>query len=93
MAIKLNIPPFLQPLTNGLSIAQVGGNTVGECLRHLVKQFPSLELELFDGHGEVLCPGCLFCVNNEVAYLDADTLGKPVRDGDELSIVPIVSDG
>ena len=76
----------MQPLTNGANIAQVSGNTVGECLRHLVKQFPSLEIELFGEHGEVLCYGCLFCVNDEVAYLDADTLAKPVKVGDELSI-------
>ena len=93
MAIRLNIPPLLQTLTNYVNVAQVSGGTVGECLEELVQQFPGLETELFDVHGDVLYQGLLFSVNGEVAYLDAAILGKPVKDGDELSIIPIVSDG
>ena len=93
MAIRLTIPLFLQPLTDGASTVQVSGNTVGDCLKFLVERFPDLETELFDEHAQVLCPGCLFRINDEVAYLDADTLDKPVKDGDKLSIIPIISGG
>ncbi len=93
MVIRLTIPQFLQPLTDGASTIQVNGSTVGDCLGYLIERFPDLETELYDEHGQVLCPGCLFRINDEVAYLDTDTLDKPVKDGDKLSIIPIIGGG
>lgn len=89
MSIKVNI--FLsQYLSNGVNVnvAEVNGSTVGECLKHLVEQFP--KLKLFDKDGELLAYLGVY-INGESAY--PDELRRPVRDGDELSIIPAVDGG
>jgi molybdopterin converting factor small subunit len=47
MSIKIHLLPHLQHLSNGLNIVAVEGSTVGECLGHLIRQFPGMEKELF----------------------------------------------
>ena len=82
MDIKVHISPLLSHQTNNQRVAEVSGNTVGECLKHLVEQFP--KLELFDKKGE-LQSYLLISFNKEV--ICQKELDKPVKDGDELSIM------
>ncbi len=42
MSIKIDISYPLQHLANDTEVAEVNGSTVGECLEHLVKQFPGI---------------------------------------------------
>ena len=48
MAVKIAIPWFLQPASDGVAVTEVQGDTVGDCLKRLVERFPRLEKELFD---------------------------------------------
>jgi molybdopterin converting factor small subunit len=90
MSIKVNINPGLYQYTNNQRIAEVNGNTVGQCLNHLVKQFPGIEKGLFDKNGKLLNYVDIY-VNGESAY--PEELAKPVKDGDELHIVITVAGG
>jgi len=90
MGIKVNIPYFLQHLTNGVELAEVNGSTVGECLKHLVEQFPLIEERLFDEQGKLLIYFNIY-VNGESAY--PEELAKPVKDGDELHIAFLIGGG
>jgi len=90
MSIKVNIPLFLQPVTGGVKVAEVSGSTVGECLKHLVEQFPLIEKELFDVNGKL--PGYYdIYVNGESTY--PEELAKPVKDGDELHMLVMIDGG
>jgi len=80
--IKVHISPLLSHQTNNQRVAEVSGNTVGDCLKHLVEQFP--KLKLFDKNSE-LQPYLLISFNKEV--ISQKELDKPVKDGDELSIM------
>jgi len=80
--MKVYISPLLSHQTNNQRVAEVNGNTVGECLKHLVEQVP--RLELFDKNGE-LQSYLLISFNKEV--ICQKELDKPVKDGDELSIM------
>ena len=71
-------------------MAEVNGNTVGECLKHLVKQFPGIEKELFDKNGKLDSSYDIY-VNGESTY--PERLAKSVKDGDELSIILIIGGG
>ena len=82
MDIKVHISPLLSHHTNHPQVAEVSGNTVGECLKHLVEQFP--KLKLFDKNGE-LQSYLLISFNKEV--ICQKELDKPVKDGDELFIM------
>jgi len=80
--IKVHISSLLSHQTNNQRVAEVSGNTVGECLKHLVEQFP--RLKLFDKNGE-LQSYLLISFNKEV--ICQKELDKPVKDGDELFIM------
>lgn len=90
MGIKINIPLYLRSFTNNLEAVEVNGNTVGECLNHLVKQLPSIEEALFDKDGKLHHYVDIY-VNKESAY--PEELAKPVKDGDELRILYVISGG
>lgn len=90
MSIKIEIPSYLQPFTNSLELVQVNGSTVGECLNHLVEQFPMMEKTLFAKNGELHGYVAVY-VNTEDTY--PEELARPVRDGDELQIVHIIGGG
>jgi len=90
MGVKINIHQNLQHLTNDQDIVEVSGSTVGQCLDHLVKQFPGIEKELFDKNNKLLSYVEIY-INEESAY--PDELAKPVKDGDELYIVLIIAGG
>jgi len=81
MSIKVHSGPLLSRYTDAQGIIEVDGDTVGECLRHLVKRFP--KLELFDKNGKLLDYFGIY-VNGESAY--PNELDTPVKDGDELHI-------
>ena len=90
MGITINIPQFLQHLANNVTDISSVGNTVGECLRDLVTNFPQLEPLLFNKKGELLNYLEVF-INGESAY--PDELSKPVVDGDTIQIVNVIVGG
>ncbi|MFC2016454.1 MoaD/ThiS family protein [Chloroflexota bacterium] len=88
MSIKVQISPLFSQATNNQRIAEVNGNTVAEGLTHLVKQFP--KFKLFDNDGKLLSYLGV-SVNGELA--NPDELDKPIKDGDELSVVLMFDGG
>ena len=48
MSVKINIHQTHRQFTDGLDAIEVEGNTVGNCLNHLVKKFPENNKVLFD---------------------------------------------
>ncbi len=90
MSIKIDIPSYLQPSTNDMEIVEVNGSTVGECLNHLVEQFPVLKEMLLTKSGELLSLVGIY-VNGEDSY--PEELAKLVEDGDELRILVLIGGG
>ncbi len=90
MSIKINIPSYMRSFTNNMEVVEVNGSTVGECLNHLVKQFPGMKKQLFSKNGN-LFENIIISVNGESAY--PEQLAKPVKEGDELNILLIVGGG
>ncbi len=90
MSTKININPLLYQYTNEQGTAEVNGDTVGQCLDHLVEQFPGIEKGLFDKNGKLLNFIDIY-VNKESSY--PEELAKPVKDGDELHIVITIAGG
>ncbi|MFC1955242.1 MoaD/ThiS family protein [Chloroflexota bacterium] len=90
MSITVIIPPILYQYTGDKQAAIVEGNTVGQCLDHLIKQFPGIEEALFDKDGELKYWLNIY-VNRESSY--PEELVKPVKDGDEIQIIPVIVGG
>jgi molybdopterin converting factor small subunit len=90
MSVTINLHPNLHHLTNDQAIAKVKGNTVGQCLDDLVKQFPQIKRGLFGKDGKLLNYVDIY-VNLESSY--PEELAKPVKDGDELHVTLIIAGG
>jgi len=90
MSIKINIPSYMQSLTNNTEVVEINGSTVGECLKHLVKQFPGMKKQLFSKNGN-LFENIIISINGKSAY--PEQLAKPVKEGDELNILLIIGGG
>jgi len=90
MNVRISIHPGLHQLTDEWATVEVQGNTVGQCLGDLVKQFPEIKQRLFDKDGKFLGHVDI-CVNLKSSY--SEELAKPVKDRDELYIIPIFAGG
>ena len=90
MSIEITLSPVLVQYTKNQQVARVNGSTVGECLDHLVKQFPDLKQALFDKNGRLRHYIDVY-VNQKSTY--PEELVKPVNDGDKLHIVILIAGG
>ena len=91
MSVKINIfYPHLQQFTHNQDVVEVDGKTVGECLGHLVTQFPGIETGIFDKQGQLL-NYIYFFINGKATY--PTDLAMPVNDGDELTIALLLAGG
>ncbi|PIV19708.1 MAG: ThiS family protein [Deltaproteobacteria bacterium CG_4_8_14_3_um_filter_45_9] len=90
MAVKVHIHSTHRQFTNGLEVVSVEGNTVGECLNHLIKQFPGMEKAVFSKKDKLLNIVEIY-VNHTSAY--PNELIKPVKDGDEIHLVIMLAGG
>lgn len=90
MSVKVYIHATHRQFTNGLEVVAVEGSTVGECLNHLIKQFPGMEKALFAKKDKLLNNIEVF-LNHASAY--PNELVKPVKDGDEIHLVTMLAGG
>jgi len=90
MSVKVHIHTTHRQYTNGLEVVEVKGNTVGECLNHLVQQFPGMEKALFVKKDKLHHLVEIY-VNHATAY--PNELVKPVKEGDEIHLVVMLAGG
>ena len=90
MSINVSIHRTHRQFTDGLDTVEVQGNSVGDCLDDLVRQFPGMANALFDKKGELLKAIEIY-INLESAY--PDELVKPVKDGDDIHITLMLAGG
>ena len=90
MSVKIHNHPTLSHLTNGREVVEVEGSTVGQCLEQLVSRFPEMKGWLFGKNGKLSNVVEIY-VNLKSSY--PEELAKPVKDGDELNIILVISGG
>ncbi|OGP65863.1 MAG: ThiS family protein [Deltaproteobacteria bacterium RBG_13_53_10] len=90
MSVNVHIHTTHRQFTNGQEVVTVEGNTVGECLDHLLKQFPGMEKALFSKKNKLLNIVEVY-VNHASAY--PNELAKPVKDGDNIHLVLMLAGG
>jgi molybdopterin converting factor small subunit len=89
VSIQINLHRTHRRYTDGKEAIEVEGKNVGECLRDLVKKFPPLEKEIFvKGKLNSLME---IYLNGETAY--PNEMIKPVKDGDSINLVYMLSGG
>jgi len=90
MAINVHIHAAHRQFTDGLEVVQVEGHTVGECLNHLIRQYPGMEKALFAKKDKLLNIVEVY-LNHMSAH--PNELLKPVRDGDEIHLIIMLAGG
>ena len=73
-----------------MDIVEVEGNTVGNCLDNLVRQFPGMGKALFDKKGKLVNVIEIY-INSKSAY--PDELAKQVKDGDNVHLTLLLAGG
>ncbi|HLF90837.1 MAG TPA: ubiquitin-like small modifier protein 1 [Anaerolineales bacterium] len=87
----LKIPTPLRPYAGGQSTITVKGVKVGEALTDLTTQHPNLRQHIFNEAGELRPFVNLFLNDEDVRYLDG--VETPVKDDDQLRIIPSIAGG
>jgi molybdopterin converting factor small subunit len=91
MAVQFHIPGVLAPLAGGGRAIAASGATVGEVVADVAARHPGLAGKLRDERGEPY-PYVVFYLNDDDIRL-AQGFGTPVRDGDEIVVVPAIAGG
>ena len=87
----VRIPTPLRKLTMGKEEVSAVGATVGEVLASLESAFPGLREKICDETGHVRRFVNVFVHEEDIRFLQA--LDTPVRDADEIAIVPAIAGG
>ncbi|MCU0551000.1 MAG: MoaD/ThiS family protein [Leptolyngbya sp. Prado105] len=91
MAVKVLIPTPLQKLTNDQATVECSADTIGGLLESLEASCPGIKARLVDEQGK-LRRFVNFYVNSEdIRFLDNEN--TPLKDGDEVSIIPAIAGG
>jgi MoaD family protein len=87
----VRIPTPLRKLTNGSEEVAAAGSNVGEVIINLEKQFPGIKERICDDQGKVRRFVNIFANDEDIRFLQ--NLETPVKDADEISIVPAIAGG
>jgi molybdopterin converting factor small subunit len=90
MSIKIKISSAHQYVTDGVEIVEVEGNTVAQCLKDLIRKFPSLEKFMYND-ADVVSNYLLVFLNGE--NIPHTELDKAVKNDDEISLVMLIDGG
>ncbi|BDA66395.1 hypothetical protein RIVM261_052250 [Rivularia sp. IAM M-261] len=91
MTVKVLVPTPLQKFTNNQAVLECGGNSVGELLESLEQACPGIKERLCDEKGQPRRFLNFYVNSEDIRFLDG--VSTPLKDGDEVSIVPAVAGG
>ncbi len=91
MPTNIRIPTPLRKLTGDLELVQAEGSTVGELLQSLDSTYPGLKERICDETGNVRRFVNVYLNDEDIRFLEERA--TPVKDGDEISIVPAIAGG
>ena len=91
MPVTVRIPTPLRNLTNAQETVDAGGATVQDIITDLQSQFPGLGERLCDDTGALRRFVNVYLNDEDIRFQDGPN--TPVKDGDELSIIPAIAGG
>ncbi len=91
MPINVRIPTPLRKLTNNAETVEVAADSIGAMIDALEAAHPGLRERICDDSGTVRRFVNIFLNDEDIRFLqDKET---PLKDGDEVSIVPAIAGG
>ena len=91
MAIKVRIPTPLQKLTNNQSEVASEAKDVNGLLAELERQHPGIRERICDADGKLRRFVNVYVNEEDIRFLENQQ--TPLKDGDEVSIIPAIAGG
>ena len=90
--MKIHIPTPLRVYTDKLDTIGVEASTVGEALDALTAKHPDLKKHLYSEEGRLRAFVNVYLNDEDIRYL-SDKENTPVKESDNLSIIPSIAGG
>jgi molybdopterin synthase sulfur carrier subunit len=91
MPIQVRIPTPLRKFTGGKDTVDAAGASIAAILADLDQKHPGLRERICEADGTVRRFVNIYVNGDDIRFLD--NLKSPVKDGDEISIVPAIAGG
>jgi molybdopterin synthase sulfur carrier subunit len=91
MPIQIRIPTPLRKLTAEQELVEVTAGTVGTAIAELQRRFPGIQERLVDDAGNVRRFVNVYVNEEDIRFLQNQQ--TPLKDGDEVSIIPAIAGG
>jgi len=91
MPVKVRIPTPLRKLTHDEEVVQVAAQTVGGAFTELQTRFPGIRERLLDDSGAVRRFVNVYVNEEDIRFLQNQE--TPLKEGDEMSIIPAIAGG
>jgi molybdopterin synthase sulfur carrier subunit len=91
LSVTIRIPAPLRSLTGDAQTVEGSGGSVSECIDYLEGRYPGVKERICDDGNELRRFINIYVNGEDIRFLSG--LQTPVKDGDELSIVPAVAGG
>ena len=83
MSVTIKVPGILKTWLDGRDEIRIRGRTIDECMDHLEKNFPGIKIRLKSS--------IIFLNKDDIRTLRG--MATTVRDGDEITIFPMLAGG
>lgn len=91
MSVQVRVPTPLRRFTGGAETVSASGGTVAALVDDMEKNYPGIKERICDEEGKVRRFVNIFVNGDDIRFLN--NFATPVRDGDEVSIVPAIAGG
>lgn len=91
MSVKVRIPTPLRKLTHEQELVEVGSGTIGGAIAELQAKFPGIRERLMDDAGQVRRFVNIYVNEEDIRFLQNND--TPIKEGDEVSIIPAIAGG
>ena len=91
MTITVRVPTPLQKLTNNQAEVKANAKNIKELIDDLEKNFPGIKERICDNKGKIRKFINIYVNEEDVRFLKLDE--TPLKDGDEVSIIPAIAGG
>ena len=91
MSVMVRIPTPLRRVTNGQDKVSVDGAALNDVIASLDAEFPGIKERLCDETGELRNFVNVYVNEEDIRFLQEKE--TPLKDGDEVSIIPAIAGG
>jgi len=91
MAVTVRIPTPLRKFTNDHAEVSVDGSAVGEVIDNLEAQHAGIKEKIADESGAIRRFVNIYVNEEDIRFLDGPA--TPLKDGDQVTIVPAIAGG